>query len=348
MDIKNQSEQIIRLSLGWMLILASATIVLGAVGGVLAQQTLTPRQPLPGTDDRLQTTVQQVTISPNKSAAEIVSAAQRSVVLLGTVSPTGVRSISTTGLVMTTDGLIVSPRAPLTAPVVLFDDRGVATALDVVGTDPVFGLTYYRIKDGVFPALDVRRDDPPVGYTLLTIGRSAVSSAATVTSSLVGDYALPADSLPRGIQRLIHTTPVNDERLTGAPLIDEDGRLAGLMLDPTAGTALPISLVQNSLDRVVNGQREAEPLKDAGLAWRYAWQPTELTGPVHFGMEVTAVTPNTLAAQSGLKVGDFIYEFDRQPLDGAVSPVVTWAKKRPASSTVWRQAQSLVLTIPSS
>lgn len=342
MDITSQPEKTVRISLAWIVLSVIVVLAIGMAGGALMQQLFPPAQPLVSGSDRLLTTVQEVTISPNTAATDLVNTAQRSVLLL---SSTSNKTIEATGVVVTNDGVVVTPHTISGSTPFAYDERGVAIPLQLIGRDELFGLTYYRISTGVFPALDLRRDDPAVAHELLLLSRSKTSFQPHSNSWKITEHVLPTGDQASGIQRMMKGTTVNDEMLVGSPLLDDESRMSGIVLDPAAGEALPIQQIQDSLSRVVGEKREFNPFKQVGFSVRYVFVNPTATEPLTFGAQITAVTPGLPAGKASLEAGDVIIEVDGQSLLWATSPATTFSKALPFSVTVLRDGQKQTISL---
>jgi S1-C subfamily serine protease len=100
----------------------------------------------------------------------------------------------------------------------------------------------------------------------------------------------------------------------GAPLVDEEGRLAGLVLD-TDGRAIGADVVELSLRRVAEGQREADAAAKLGLSLEFVFAPVP-TAPdqLVFAPRISAVAPNSPAAGARLQRGDIVTAINDEPV----------------------------------
>jgi len=341
MDI--ESEKTVRLSLGWIIAGLIFIVLAGMAGGAVIQQIFPPAQPLNPASDQLVTTVQEVTISPNKAASEITGRVQRSIVLLG--SATGVEA---TGVIATNDGVIVTPAVLGSVAPTAYDEQGLPLALNIVGRDEVFGLTYYRLSGGVFPAMDVRQDEALVAQEFLNISRSKTTFQPRVLPWRLQEYVLPAPDNAPGVQRFLRGTGIGDPLLVGSPLLDDEGRLSGIVTDPENGLALSAGELRASLNRVAGQKREFNPLKELGMSVKYVFKHPNDTTPIQFALEITAVAPTLPAQRSGLHANDVITEIDGRPLAWNTNPATTLSKNLPIALTFWRDGQKQTITVSSS
>jgi hypothetical protein len=306
LNIQDQSsDQIIRISLVWIFIGIVMMLLLGIIGGVLANQLWpTQRMPLVNEQEKIITTVQKVTISPNKAASEVVATANRSII--GITSKASVnKTLIATGIVVTNDGLVVTSSKLPSSELLAIDWQGLEVPLKLVGRDDFFGLTYLRIEEGILTPLDVRGEKIPIGNKLLVLNRVKETGLTRVDDYLVKEWVLPPELGPSGIQRLLKGTPIDNTVLTSGALIDEDIRLAGIVLNEEAGLILGGDHLLMSIQRVATNKREADPFGELGIKIHYALE-TSKNGERIFAAEIISIDPKSWATEKGLKVKDKI------------------------------------------
>lgn len=331
------NEQTIRLSVSTLLFVVAGLVVIGMVGGMLTRFFLPVATPLAKTSEPVLTTVQQVTISPSSVAVKLVEQNQRSVLLMGEAG---------VGFVLTSDGLVVSPIELKTGTPVATDERGQALSLETVGRDTLYGLSYYRLRNAVLPPLDMRRDDPGVAAHLLLLGRSVTTFQPRATSYALQEYVLPADGGPKGWSRLQRGSVLGPVAV-GSPLLDEEGKVGGVLLDATQGLALPVSQIGESLKRVVDNQRERDPLDELGITVRPTVGVFAPERPAAVGLIVTGVRPQAPAGAAGFKVGDIILGINQTAFSWVSNPVAALAAaSRPAPLQILRNQTEQTLALP--
>lgn len=340
------SDQVVRLSFSWIVIGLLAVLLVGLSGGLLAEQVW--RRPLPpltnNSGDRLATTVQEVTISPNTAIAELVERSNRGVVLLGRAEAQTI-SIVGSGLVITNDGLIVTTTDATNLSG--FDYEGRLLPLERVGRDALFGLTYYRVpNNNVVIPLDLRQSDSPVGHELVLLTRNPNTFQAKVQSFRVSEYILPTGAHAIGIQKILQSTPTIEEDSNGSPLLDEEGRVAGVVFNALQGQAIPISHLQASLQRATGDRREFDPFSTLGLSLTYTFQAPGPDKPVQFVAVVSSVAPGSPAAAAGLVRGDSIIKIKDQVLDWQRSVVTDLSAALPFPLTIRRGDSETTVTLP--
>ena len=345
MDDQTQpNKRVVQVSLLWLLLGAGVMVLLGMGGGVLVNLVWSPTvMPLTDGQELITTTVQEVTISPNKAAKEIVEKADKSIVSIIDVTN---KSVIANGVVVTNDGLIVTsaslPKTDLTA----IDYLGMEAPLSRVGEDELYGLTYLKFKEGVVGPLDVRKDSLTAGSELLVLSRARLTSLPQVDKWQLKEWVLPPEISPQGIQRVWRGTALGDPTATSSALVDDDGRLAGLIMNGPAGLAITADDVLISLQRLAQGQRETDPLRDFGVTLHYGLETGGTTGR-KFVAQVTGVEADTPAALAGLKTQDVITEINGHQLSWDRSVVGLMAEQPIRSLTVNRgnREESLELSV---
>jgi serine protease Do len=305
--------RIVRVSL-WGIMLASVCIVgLGLVGGLIAQQ-LGRVEPLtlPTGNNTFVPTVQEVTISPNQAVAQIVERTHPSTLLLGPAQDAQ-RSVVATGLVITHDGLLATP-SRVTGPLIAYDRDGRTLPLQRVGTDELFGIDYHRIADNVVVPLDMRQTESAPGTTLWAVSRNEASYQPRVVPYTLYQHDLPAPAAPVGWQRIMMGSAITEPLFAGAPLIDEEGRVAGIVLDPAAGRALPVNQLQESFARITQNRREENRWRELGLTAIPQFAVLAPNAAVSFVAAVESVAGGSAADAAGLKTGDRIVAINDTPL----------------------------------
>lgn len=297
-------ERVIHLSLAAVLVGFLVLVGISLVGGFAAVWWWQPNPvPLPNTADRLVTTIQEVTISPSTAVAESVKQHERSVVLLSRTDHP--EQILGTGLVVTSDGLVATTITSPPEAVFMIDDMGHTSPLALAGSDVVFGLTYYRAGSGVFVPFEVRDSEAPVGATLTLLSRNPETLTPRVQQFLTEEYRLPERNDPVGWQRLLGGQEFTEVASFGSPLLDDEGRVAGIVLPEKNGRVLPGTLLRFSLERVANKQLEQNPYDIFGLNFDYVFVPTADTARA-FQVVVESVRANSSAAAQGVRPGDVI------------------------------------------
>lgn len=324
-----------RLSVMSLFLGAILIVGLGMLGGFLAIHLWTPQAPLEAGGDttRLISTTREVTISPNRAVAEIVDEVQRSVVLIVRADndvPLG------TGAVVTSDGLIAVPALPAGIEVSGIDNEGRQVALSRVGSDAMYGIEYLRINDAVLNPLDIRREPISVGEEILMMTRVSLGASLKVQDWQLQEYALPPElDSPPGIQQWLKGNRFTEADAGSGLLIDEEGKLAGLLNNPQAGLAIKAGDLEKSITRLAQGKREQNTYEDLGLFLRFSFTEAGSEG-VRFAAVVQAVTANSDAARATLRKGDMIIAVNGEALNFGSSLAEALQQQIPLIITVVR------------
>ena len=299
------SEQYIRLSLRWIALGFIGVFIIGIAGGLLGVYINgSPRVPLINERNQLVTTVQEVTISPSQADAAAVEKYGRSVVSLARKN----RKVITheaVGVVITTDGIVVSTENILGESIFAFDAEGKGYQLSKIGTDELYGLTYYRMPDRVVTPFEMAPDDPRVGSRPLGMSRSADTLQIQSVATQITGYTIPDALAAPGIQSYISFVANSKVLVSGTPLLDDEGRAVGVVVNED-GVALPVSVLRSSLDRVTRNKREENPFVAYGVLLSYTFTLDAEKMEYVFTPEVRSVSLGSVAAGAGLKSGDVI------------------------------------------
>jgi len=336
----DSDTNVVRLTMRWLVLAVTVMIGLGIVGGILAMQIWPPQSaPLMLGQDPLVSTIQEVTISPNTSVQEVLSRVDRSVLHLVDDR----RVVLGTGWVVTNDGLVVSAGSAIKGQVVAIDNEGRRLAIDILGQDNRYGLTYLRLVDAVISPLDVRSQDLPVGWDTLVISRSVHSNDSRVESFHLSEYVLPAELSPPAWQRIMRGNILGDATLYGAPLLDDEGSVSGIIINPGAGLALPVQHLKESLARLAQGQRESDPLGENGLKLKYRFVALG-DEPARFIAEIRTVAAQGRAAEAGLRTGDMILTIGDDDVSGESSVAASLLNDEPLRLIVRRGERIIEIT----
>jgi S1-C subfamily serine protease len=342
-----QSNQTVRLSLSSLLFGFLLIFAISIIGGIVGARLVSPPLP-PLTDDanQLITTVQEVTISPSMAITQLVTNHQRSVMLLAEVSGSDAEAVGT-GIVITNDGVIVSTRN-VRGGAVVFDTHGNRLPITRIGTDELHGLTYYRLEDSVIPPFELSTNNPSVGALLVALSRSAETTSPKAVSWQLEEYVIPTPPASMGWQQIARFAPSPDPTLAGSPLVTDEGKLAAIIVDPAQGTAIPVSIIRSSLDRLTNDTLNVNPFEQWGLSLTYQFRDTDDQTKREFTARVASITPASPAAAIDLRAGDSIKAINDTELEWT-SPIAKLLKEEDIELTIMRggQSRTVVLSSPS-
>lgn len=344
-NTQNQdSDQIVRIPIVWVFIGVLAMILLGAVGGMLSSQLWpTQRTPLTNDQEQIVTMVQEVTISPNQAAADVVAKADRSIVGIITTSSSD-KTLIAAGIVVTNDGLVMTSATLPKSELVAIDWQGAEVPLRLIGRDELFGLTYLRIEEGLLSPLDIRANNVPIGNELLVVSRAQTTRSVRADNYLVKEWVLPPEIGPSGIQQLLKGTPIDTAVLAGSALIDDETRLAGIVLNKQAGLIIGGDHLLMSMQRIATNKREVDPLGELGIKVHYALEVDE-DGKRIFVAEIVSVDKKSWAAENDLRVRDKVRALDNEKLDWQKSFVNQITNDSLQQITVRRENNDVTLNI---
>lgn len=341
---QQRNDQVVRISFFWLLLGAIFVVLLGMLGGLLAEQIWPPASVLPpNKQDQLVTNVQEITISPNIAASETFKNADRSVIALVKNNPSA--DYLATGVVVTNDGLVVTAATLPNTPIAAIDYRGIQLELDTVGHDQLFGLSYFRLKKDMLSPLDLRSEEVPLAYELLAVSRANITYLPMALPFQVTENIITPPLNPAGLQRFIKGPAYNNPTLAGSALIDDNGQLAGLLSNPSVGFAIPSDHLLASIRRIAAGQREKDPFAEIGFSVNYTFLVNQEKNDRQFLAEVTNVNPQAAASQADLRQGDLITGVNNQPLSWHQSLVALLSAEKLTSLTVLRGEQELTLPL---
>lgn len=335
-------DQIIRLPLSAVLAGCLIIILLGLVGGIIGAQLGQPQlapltvaapetQPLPAPEVK----------NTNSSLASTLANAQRSILLLKRNG----RDFFGTGLVLTNDGLIVTAAAVGEKDQVAgYDSEGREMALDWVGADALFDLSYFRASRNILVPLDLGASEAPVGSALLALSRNTVSFETIAAGFTVNEYALPESMEALGTQRVMRGILAGRPAVS-AVLIDSDGKASGILLDGERGRVLPASQIKASFDRVRADKADQNIFADLGLETKFNYANLAGQKSIRFVATVAAVRPESIAAAAGLKRGDIITQIGDSSLTPTLNLAELLATKLPLNISIERDGSPQTITL---
>lgn len=341
-------NQTIKLSFRLLLFGFVLIFALGVVGGFVGQYVGKPSTEinLPSSNGQnFVTNVQQVTVSPNKNAAQLIENVQRSIFLIQSSSTNSASSSTGIGVVLTNDGLIATTATLTGDAFIAIDSSGSSQAVSKVGADELYGITYFRLNSAVTVPIDVSSSEAAVSTQLLAISRSNESGATAAYPFFVTHYATPGEQAPPAIQRILKNFSPSGAILPGTPLITDDGKLSGQVLDGSGENALRASDIKESLDRFVSNKREYNPFTAIGIIPKYVFIDGTTTGQKEFVAVAGQVTPNSPAALAGIKPQDRITKVGDENVSWIKNISGQISAALPLTMTVVRQGQAREVTL---
>lgn len=340
----NSSQTVVRLSLRWILLVAVVMLLLGIAGGIIGVTISSPKTPLIPPRDQLVTNVQEVTISPNQAAQSSVANHERSLLLLAQGSRNN-PVVFAAASVITNDGIIATLNPPVRDEVFAIDSSGAYVDLESVGQDVLYGITFYRARDGVFAPFSLATTDPAPGALLLQLSRSSETFAAQARQHTLEQYTLPTDEDVLGWLRtglLTNAVPT----LAGSPLLNDDGTVAALLIDSAGNRTIPVSYLRRSLERLSAGQREHNPFTTLGFTLRPTFAASTNQTGVEFQLVVNEVEADKTA--SALRIGDVVTAINEQELTWNANIADLVAAPLPITLSIERagRPQTIILASP--
>ena len=338
-----QKSTVVRLSLRWLLLAIASMVLLGILGGTIALRLNSRPTPLLPERDQLITTVQEVTLSPSQNAQATVAEHERSVVLLAHGSRSN-PSILGAAAVVTNDGVLAGVHAPTRDEVFGIDNTGTYLALQAIGRDTLYGISFYRLRDGVLAPLEISTTDPDVGASMLAVSRTPGTAQPVAHTYALEQYTPPNETDPAAWHRIARLIP-DVSLLVGSPLLSDNGQTLGVIVNDSR--AIPASYVRRSLERLAAGKREDDPFARLGFTIRPAFRVDQDATAVTFSFVVQTV--DSAGPSRSLRVGDSIRAINNQELTWQANIIDLLSVTPPITVTVERAGSTQDVTVgPSS
>jgi putative serine protease PepD len=331
LDIEAGGPRVIRIPFGWLILISLVFIGLGLLGGLLAQYLIPSRIIQPPNDGQIITTTQQVTISPNKTASEIVRQADASVMLLIDAKQQTPLAMA---LVLSSDGLLATTVPLSNTPVNAITNTGRRFEVTGVGLDEMFGVYFLRLAGDATP-LDLDASDASPGHSLLALGRDEVTATVRAYDAKLAGYTTPIGSDNPGIQRNI-LVDSNIILPLGTPLINEEGKVVGI-ISSSDNIALPASHLLESFNRIAKNRREDNLLRTIGISLNYDFSQSTPQDPATFIAQVSSVRSLSPAAIAGIRRGDIITKINSEDVTWQRSILGQLSNNKSITMTVDRQ-----------
>lgn len=243
---------------------------------------------------------------------------------LAKITVTTPAGASTFSAVCIGKGLLVTSAHALggAAEVVVKRADGRSAAAPVLAVDPVTDLAVIDASDNP-SAVSATALDPKVGDDTVVVA-APVDGSPWVTTAVVSSVdTLMSQPANRTVAGLIEINTDIPTRAVGAPIVDGNGAVLGLLIGTVDGRAraVPISTVR----------RVAELLATEGRV-EHAW--LGVTADDAQGARVTTVDPASPAAGAGLVVGDVITEYDSRPISSVASLAAETLRRRPGDDVM--------------
>ncbi|MHB8510263.1 MAG: S1C family serine protease [Candidatus Dormibacteria bacterium] len=263
-----------------------------------------------------------------ETAVTAASSAAPSVVRVetGAAPPDGSPGPGGTGVVIDPRGYVLTAEAVVAgaSTLAVAVPGGRTLAVTVVGSDPTLGLTLLKVENGALRAVAIASANPlRAGAGVVLLGASPAPEVAVATVSSTNVSVAVADAAHPGQQRLLNgmlgldLSPRDGE--AGAPLVDGQGRLIGVVVAVEANGGQPVAWAVDMADAASSIQQliQAGHVTDQTLGFDYRQLTPTLAADagVPGGVVVTQVSPGSAAEQAGLLVGEVVVSAASTVLD---------------------------------
>jgi serine protease Do len=231
----------------------------------------------------------------------------------------GGRLVRSSGFVIDSSGSVVcaAEGVRMQPQVSLYLSEGEPVRARVVGVDNITGLALLRPEITLrLPALSWGDSERlPLGSTLILIGnRSGLEGSVTV-GTLGGKDRVGVRRDNQRVVLLLQFNGTVGSGEQGAPLLDSQGRVVGVMVGELASVegapVSPVAVVGFAVPSEI-AQRVVNDLRTKGRA-EHAWLGIDYQG-LPTGVVVRRVALNSPAQQAGIQVGDIITQFNDKPI----------------------------------
>jgi serine protease Do len=231
----------------------------------------------------------------------------------------GGRLVRSSGFIIDPSGLVVcAAEGVRTQPQVLLYLRGgEPVRARVVGVDNITGLALLRPEVNLrLPALSWGESERlPLGSTLILIGNRGGLEGSVTVGTLGGKDRVGVRRDNQRVVLLLQFNGTVGSGEQGAPLLDSQGRVVGVMVGELAAVegapVSPVAVVGFAVPSEI-AQRVVNDLRTKGRA-EHAWLGIDYQG-LPTGVVVRRVALNSPAQQAGIQVGDIIVQFNDKPI----------------------------------
>ena len=234
-----------------------------------------------------------------------------------------------TGFIIASDGVIVS-----NAHVVEGSDTVQVTFEDgdevegkVLGSSSTVDLAVVKVNRSDLPTVELGNSDSvQVGDAVVAIGNAlglSDGSGLTVTTGIVSGLDRTVDvGVGETLLNAIQTDAAINPGNSGGPLLDSEGRVIGInsaIANPGASNNVGFAIAISSARPIFEDLRQGKEPRIAFLGVRTQTVTPSLAEEENLktdkGAYVVEVTPNSGAANGGIKQGDVIVEIDGQSVE---------------------------------
>ncbi len=261
------------------------------------------------------------------------------VVLIDTTVDYGVGAAAGTGLVLSSDGIVVtnhhvvesSTQVEVTDPA-----TGSSYTADVIGYDPETDVAVLQLQDASGLAT-VATDTSGVseGDDVTAVGNSNGGGVLTAASGEITDTSTDInvsgdDGSTEHLTDLIQTDATVVPGDSGGALLDDDGEVIGMNVAASStgneGFAIPIGTVLTLADQILSGDASGAVTLGYGPALGLQLSPQGAD------LLVVGVVSGSAADQAGVTPGSVLTEFDGESLAGYSDLTTAMAKLSPGDT----------------
>ncbi len=231
----------------------------------------------------------------------------------------GGRLVRSSGFVIDSSGSVVcaAEGVRMQPQVSLYLSEGEPVRARVVGVDNITGLALLRPEISLrLPALSWGDSERlPLGSTLILIGNRGGLEGSVTVGTLGGKDRVGVRRDNQRVVLLLQFNGTVGSGEQGAPLLDSQGRVVGVMVGELASVegapVSPVAVVGFAVPSEI-AQRVVNDLRTKGRA-EHAWLGIDYQG-LPTGVVVRRVALNSPAQQAGIQVGDIITQFNDKPI----------------------------------
>jgi serine protease Do len=231
----------------------------------------------------------------------------------------GGRLVRSSGFIIDPSGLVVcaAEGVRMQPQVSLYLHGGEPVRARVVGVDNITGLALLRPEVNVrLPSLNWGDSERlPLGSTLILIGNRGGLEGSVTVGTLGGKDRVGVRRDNQRVVLLLQFNGTVGSGEQGAPLLDSQGRVVGVMVGELAAVegapVSPVAVVGFAVPSEI-AQRVVNDLRTKGRA-EHAWLGIDYQG-LPTGVVVRRVALNSPAQQAGIQVGDIITQYNDKPI----------------------------------
>lgn len=193
----------------------------------------------------------------------------------------------------------------------------------LIGQDPLSGLAVIEVSDPnrTVPASPGSVATLSDADTVLALGAKASPAGSVSLASISGEDQKIQLADGSDMDNLLIFSPSMAATAAGGPLVDAYGHVIGVTVglqpmnstDSQASFAVPIDEVTRVVDEIVTGQRVTHPWLGVDGAINVPTATAQLFG-LEGGAEVQTILSGSPASSIGMRAGDIISSFNRQPV----------------------------------